>query len=321
VDDLLRNNVFVDLYQIVRHALRVGEDDYSIKSIETLYRFKRATDVTTASDSIVQYANWMASHQPRDWTSSTILEAIRDYNKDDCKSNGELCDWFRNLAKEQGISYARRASTETPEAPKPADPEIAARQELAAKLRAQCDPISAVLGDLVDFHRREQKPMWWKMFERSEATSDELRDDPGCIEGVQATGSYITAKRSVLQRYRFDPSQECKLDVGDAVMFTHNLDVTFTLYAIDLESGEFTLKIGKESLDRKCEGAFPRQGSLLKNEYVNPGEIPGALAEVASQQLSTTLHPPVKSLLERSAPASPLQEQGETPIGAALRLT
>ena len=49
VDDLLRNNVFVDLYQIVRHALRIGEDSYSIKTIETLYRSKRATDVTTAS--------------------------------------------------------------------------------------------------------------------------------------------------------------------------------------------------------------------------------------------------------------------------------
>ncbi len=44
VDDLLRNNVFVDLYQIVRHAVRIGEDSYSIKSIETLYRPKRRTD-------------------------------------------------------------------------------------------------------------------------------------------------------------------------------------------------------------------------------------------------------------------------------------
>ena len=31
VDDLLRNNVFVDLYQIVRHAVRIGEDSYSIQ--------------------------------------------------------------------------------------------------------------------------------------------------------------------------------------------------------------------------------------------------------------------------------------------------
>ena len=31
VDTLLRNEVFVDLYQTVRHGLRIGEDSYSIK--------------------------------------------------------------------------------------------------------------------------------------------------------------------------------------------------------------------------------------------------------------------------------------------------
>ena len=29
VDELLRHEVFVDLYQIVRHGLRIGEDSYS----------------------------------------------------------------------------------------------------------------------------------------------------------------------------------------------------------------------------------------------------------------------------------------------------
>ena len=90
--------------------MRIGEDSYSIKSIEALYRPKRRTDVTTASGSIVQYANWMAfnasparTKQPRDWQSSNILKGIRDYNEDDCKSNAELCEWLRNLAKEQGV--------------------------------------------------------------------------------------------------------------------------------------------------------------------------------------------------------------------------
>ena len=61
VDELLRNEVFVDLYQIVRHGLRIGEDSYSIKSVERLYRPKRATQVATAVDSIVQYARWIES--------------------------------------------------------------------------------------------------------------------------------------------------------------------------------------------------------------------------------------------------------------------
>ena len=320
VDDLLRNNVFIDLYQIVRHAVRIGEDSYSIKSIETLYRPKRRTDVTTASGSIVQYANWMATKQPRDWQSSSILKGIRDYNEDDCKSNAELCEWLRNLAKEQGISYVDRHSADAPAPPKPADPEIAKRQELSAKLRANGDPISVVLGDLVDFHRRELKPMWWKMFDRADASAEELRDDSGCIEGLKAVGDCVAEKKSFLQKYTFDPSQECKLGTDDRIMFTHNLDASFAIASIDLDAGEVSLKIGKKGLEDKCQGKFPSNGSILKNEYVNPGEIPDALFDIASQQLTNDLHPPVKSLLERLTPANPLQVDGESTVDAALRI-
>jgi hypothetical protein len=255
----------------------------------------------------------------RDWKSSAILKGIRDYNEDDCKSTAELCGWLRKLANKRQISYAVGKSDLT-EAPEPLNSTIADRQALAERLRAQEDPISVVLGDLVDFHRRELKPMWWKMFDRAEATVDELRDDAACIEGLQAHGDCATEKKSLLQKYRFDPSQECKLDAGDTVMFTHNLDATFSISAIDLDAGELTLKIGKKSLDQKCQGAFPRSGSVLRNEYVNPGEIPDALAAVAAQQLSHSLHNPVKSLLGRSAPATPLQKDDETPLDAALRI-
>lgn len=320
VDDLLRNNVFVDLYQIVRHAVRIGEDSYSIKSIETLYRPKRRTDVTSASGSIVQYANWMATKQPRDWQSSNILKGIRDYNEDDCKSNAELWEWLRNLAKEQGISYVDRHSADAPAPPRPADPEIAKRQELSAKLRAQGDLISVVLGDLVDFHRRELKPMWWKMFDRADASAEELRDDSGCIEGLKAVGDCVAEKKSFLQKYTFDPSQECKLGTDDRIMFTHNLDASFAIASIDLDLGELTLKIGKKGLEDKCQGKFHSNGSILKNEYVNPGEIPDALFDIASQQLTNDLHPPVKSLLERLTPANPLQVDGESTVDAAVRI-
>ena len=97
VDELLRNEVFVDLYQIVRHGLRIGEDSYSIKTVERLYRPKRATEVATAVDSIVQYARWIESKQPRDWQRSAILKGIRDYNEDDCKSTAELLQWLRKV--------------------------------------------------------------------------------------------------------------------------------------------------------------------------------------------------------------------------------
>ena len=37
LDDLLRDNILVDLYPIVRSSIRVGATSYSLKSLEPLY--------------------------------------------------------------------------------------------------------------------------------------------------------------------------------------------------------------------------------------------------------------------------------------------
>ena len=60
VDDLLRNGVLVDLYPLVRKSIRVGTENYSLKSLEPLYMGGqlRTGDVTTATDSITQYAKY-----------------------------------------------------------------------------------------------------------------------------------------------------------------------------------------------------------------------------------------------------------------------
>jgi uncharacterized protein len=323
VDELLRNEVFVDLYQIVRHELRVGEDSYSIKAIELLYRPKRTTEVATAVGSVVQYSRWIGSKQPRDWQASPILKGIRDYNEDDCKSTAELLHFLRKLGDTHPAVGPLPVAATAPSTPKVLPPEVVARLETAARLRAQGDPISVVLADLIDFHRREEKPMWWRMFDRAKATPEELRDDPGCIQGVQAVASPAAEKQSLVQTYRFDPSQECKLAAGDKskVMFAHNLEAKFTLSALDASDGSLQLKIGKKSLNEKLGGAFPQHGSLLQDEYVPAGVIQTALTEVAAGHLSKNLHAPVSALLNRVSPAAPIQSAGESATQAAIRVT
>jgi uncharacterized protein len=322
VDELLRNEVFIDLYQIVRHGLRIGEDSYSIKKVERLYRPKRSTEVATAVDSIVQYARWIESRQPRDWNSSAILKGIRDYNEDDCKSTAELAQWLRKVAGQHQITSTHSVSA-APVPPPVLPPEVVARLDTTAKLRLKAGPVSVTLADLIDFHRREAKPMWWRMFDRAKATAEELRDDSGCIEGVQAIESASPEKQSFVQQYRFDPAQECKLAAGEysRVMFTHNLEAKFNLLAIDTSQGELQLKIGKKALTEKLRGAFPKHGSLLPDEFVSPAGIPDALAAVAAKHISDQLHAPVAALLNRIPPATPLQMAGESATDAAIRVT
>jgi hypothetical protein len=280
--------------------------------------------VATAVDSIVQYARWIESKQPSDWRRSSILKGIRDYNEDDCKSTAELLQWLREVAAERkiprcGIGFGtcpvNAASTAARGRP--------ATWDTAARLRKQGDAASVVLADLIEFHRREEKPMWWRMFDRAKATPEELRDDPGCIEGVQALGLPTPQKQSFLQQYRFDPMQECKLAAGDRsrVMFTHNLEAKLTLSELDAAVGDLELKIGRKGLDEKFKGAFPLQGSLIPDEYVSAAAIQAALTEVAAKHLAGNLDAAVVALLNRVPPATTLQEPGESATDAAIRVT
>ena len=322
VDQLLRNDVFIDLYQIVSHGLRIGEDSYSIKRVELLYRPKRATDVASAVESIVQYARWIESQQSKDWKESPILKGIRDYNEDDCKSTVELLMWLRKVAGDNKIPAARNV-TVVQVAPPALPPDVVMRLDTGAQLRQKGDPTSVVLADLIDFHRREEKPMWWRMFDRAEATAEELRDDPGCLEGVRAVGSPVADKKSLIQRYRFDPAQECKLAAGDRakVMFSFNLDAKLKLVELDASAGTLSLKISVKGLNDKLGGAFTQGGSLLPNEYVPAQSIQLALAEVAAEHLNGKLHLPVAALVNRTPPVSPVQKEGETCVEAAIRVT
>ncbi|WP_203230952.1 ribonuclease H-like domain-containing protein, partial [Agromyces humi] len=57
VDQLLADGVFVDLYPIVKRAVRVGSRSYSIKKLEPLYMGNelREAEVKSGGDSILEY--------------------------------------------------------------------------------------------------------------------------------------------------------------------------------------------------------------------------------------------------------------------------
>lgn len=323
VDELLRHKVFVDLYKVVRRGLRIGEDSYSLKKVERIYWPDSRTGVVTLSiGSVVHYARWMQSGEPQEWQHSPILREIRDYNKDDCDSTAELAKWLRKLAAENGIppaSDASALSSADQSDIKPVSEVVAARLEIANKLKASDDDVSKVLGDLVDFHRREGKPVWWKFFDRAEAEVETLRDDNGCVAEVEAIGEPVPEKRSLVQEYRFDATQECKLSAGERsnVGFTHNVDPKFNLFEIDLLAGTLKLKAGPKILEN-FGGEFPASGCLIPDEFVNPDPIPAALTAVAEQQLSGHLNAAALALLTRRAPSGLLENAQSSAIQHAV---
>lgn len=330
VNELLRNGVFVDLYQVVKKSLLIGDKNYSIKTVEKLYRAGRTrdTEVATSIGSVVHYARWIDSGEGRDWQTSPILSGIRDYNEDDCLSTKELADWLRALADRQGIpplppQNIREEKEDDDEGKEKAAELVEQNQRIIAALRSKRnDPCAAILADLLGFHRREELPVWWRLFDRQKLSETELRDDPACIAGIKAVGQPTVDKRSLIQGYSFDPQQECKASKGDLLMFPEQLGAKFTLASLDLRKGTLVLKIGSKKLSDSFGGAFPSSGSLIPNEHVSAKPIQEALREIAHAYIEHgTIPDSIRSLLLRIPPSPSISLPGETMVDSGIRIT
>src|SRR5947209_3005684 len=62
--------------------------------------------------------------------------------------------------------------------------------------------VRELIAYLIEFHRREHRPMWWNLFNRLEMTEEELFDDKDCLAGLIRTSRQPEPlKRSLLFEY------------------------------------------------------------------------------------------------------------------------
>lgn len=311
VDSLLRNGVFVDLYRIVRQGMRIGASSYSLKKVEKLYLEPRAGDVQDATASIVFYAQWQESGEAPDWRNSPILKKIRDYNQVDCDSTLLLTEWLRGKQVEHGIPYHppheedRTGGAPKKDAPAPALENMELIRNMLAKLPEEGDErvIGELLAHFVEFHRRDNKPMWWARFERAAMSEEELHDDINCLGGLELEGAPVRDKRSLIATYRFDPDQDSKIATKSKVMPSHELNAKLEVVGLDSNDGRIDLRMSEAALTSKLGGAFPSRLSLIPDEFVSPGVIEQALKELAETWLDSGDIPPcLRRLLLRQPP-------------------
>ncbi len=330
IDELLRHEVFVDLYDVVRTGLLVGEPAYSIKNLERLFRGKRDGDVGSAIDSIVYYQRWIDSGEPRDWRESETLALIRRYNQDDCESTLELARWLRARQQEQGIEWAgtaREGKEAVPDAP--VKPEILARRDLADRLDRQADAGQAggLIAQLLEFHRREKRPAWWMLFERHAMTEEQLIEDAGCLAALTPTGDLPEARdRGWIHRFRFDPDQETKAREGDSFHLSHDLAVNAEIVELDLDRGEVAIKINRGPGSAGPQQPLPRISLIPAENYFATPIIESIHRTAVRMERQGGLDGAIAEFLERRPPTvdghsgKPLVRDGETPAEAALRI-
>src|SRR6266536_390704 len=223
VDDLFRLGVFTDLYRVVRQGVRAGVESYSIKRLEPLCGYGRRVDLAEATASLIALEAALEEGTAAGEAAGELerRRVVAGYNEDDCRATLALRDWLEERRAELagrlgrlGEPLPRPAVDE--EARAPADPEVARiSSALLAGVSAETPEgrARALLADLIDWHRREDKPAWWRYFYLRTLSPAELTGEPDALGGLSGGDVVGQVKKSVVLRFRF-PAQEHKFSAG-----------------------------------------------------------------------------------------------------------
>lgn len=266
VDDLLRNERFVDLLAVVRRSLRAGVESYSIKKLEPFYGFTREVELQRAGDQrrVVEIA---LETGDVDGLSTESRRAVEGYNRDDCRSTLELRQWLEGLRSDlvaSGVDVPRPGGGGEVE-----EPPVKDRDRLVAEVRARL--LARIAGDvpvtveerathllayLIDWHRREDKVGWWEYFRLCGLTLDELEDEPAAVVNLEFVAR-IDEKRhkttgrptgAVTDRYHYPPQEfeirrGLELKCQDRTRFGRVVAVDRKHRTIDVEKTKKTAEV------------------------------------------------------------------------------
>lgn len=323
LDQLLRDQVFVDLYKVVKEAMLISQPSYSIKKVEAFYMDERETAVTDGGDSVIMFERWLEEGD------DAILDEIAAYNRDDCVSTLKLRDWLLERRKEAIAEYAGSGLEAAefpwfePEAQERSDTAtdfLAANEELMERLLegvpeepAERDPeqgVRALMASLLEYHRREARPVWWAFYERLDAEPEELLEDSEAIAMliVDERAEPRPEKQSTVHRLSF-PEQETKLGPGSAVRDPADGESPGSVVAMDADEGWLELKRGPS-----------KEGRPLPRALIPAGPIPTPEQQAALRRLAAAViadggssYQAAAGILRRESP-----RLADRPAGAAI---
>jgi len=225
LDRMLRAGLFVDLHTATRQAVRAGVERYSLKDLEPFHGFAREVPLSEANAALQEVEVTLEIGDTAELTSQACTTVAR-YNAEDCSSTRALRDWLEQLRDEHehsGVAVAR---------PEPGDPdpseELEEKRNQVAELMEALSAGVAVdpsergregharwlLGQLLDWERREDKVAFWEYFRLRDAEIEELFGDRQGIAYLEFDEAVGGTERAPIHRYHFPP-QEVGFDTGD----------------------------------------------------------------------------------------------------------
>ena len=296
VDRLLRGRVFVDLHRVVRQGLRASVESYSIKKLEPFYGFARAVDLATATRALIQVEARLESSDAAG-VPDPLRTEIEGYNRDDCLSTLRLAAWLEQRRRElqaltgQPVPRPTLRDEERDREQEPVVETAALFEALTAGLPAAADELDdeqqsrRLLAHLLEFHRREDKSMWWEFYHRCGFTEEEHVESRATLGALTYEGEAGQVKRSVIHRYRF-PDQPHEVKVGNSpknpdTAESDELKRGFcgTVVALDETDGTIDLKRGRGS-------PVPHPAALVPLDNVQNTVLRESLARLAEAVVS-----------------------------------
>ena len=316
VDDLFRLGVFVDLYRVVRQGVRAGVESYSIKRLEPLCGYDRRVDLDEATRGLIALEAAL-----EDGTAAGDGErrrVVAGYNEDDCRATLALRDWL----EERRVELAERLGQELPRpvfAEKPGAAEDPETARIRSALLAAEGQARALLADLLDWHRREDKPAWWRYFYVRTLSPAELTGEPDALGGLVGGNVVGQVKKSVVRRFRFPP-QEHKFSTGGTACDPAT-DKQWSICDVDDARGTIDLKVGST-----YSGPWP--AALVEAGPPRTWEQRDRLRDLGDRVVRDGIggEDAATALLLRRPPddgsgaAGSLRTEGETARAAAIRL-
>jgi predicted RecB family nuclease len=247
VDQLLADGVLVDLYPVVKRAVRVGSRSYSIKKLEPLYMGERLreADVKSGADSILEYVRARELAATGDEAGAQlVLDDLAEYNEYDCVSTLRLRDWLLGLARANGVEPVPALLLVEPTAKQ------YAASPLATDLMALAGPTDERRGDpdrtalalaaaAIDYHERELKTFWWGHFFRVEQPLEAWEDhrdvlvvDPArtvVLHDWYREGRQQSDRRELLLRGRIAPGS--RFGVGAELYLLYDWPAPFPSFS------------------------------------------------------------------------------------------
>lgn len=333
VDTMLRAGLFVDLHRVVRGGLRASVESYSLKEMEKFFDFERTVPLEAANQALFGLVSCLELGS-LDEIDREQKRTVEGYNRDDCASTFCLRNWLESVRLEliQDGSEIRRPEPREGDASDSISEWEMMIEELGRRITGPDMPeVTAergreqqarwLLANILDWHRREEKPIWWEYFRLNDCRVEELIDESAALAQLTFMGEAKDEKGKPVLRYLF-PNQEADLRGGETLYIPGgNFDKFGAV--VSLDAGERIVEIKKAGKARDIQPE-----ALFAHDNIPTKALKEALLRIGGHVADSGVNGAgaynvARDLLLRQPPRTggdPLHHEGETTLDAALRI-